>query len=150
MAQTGEKKPKHKNGQSNRIADYISNIVVHLILIYVVFNLPSWFKIFTDSFGAIAWLLAISYTAEVIVYFIYLFFDRSWFKSLTQLAINLFNLIIFYSTLVIFPFKLNAANEMIARVIIYIIIFGTFIAVLVEVSKLIKYLFAKIAEVNNE
>lgn len=150
------KKPPHsaphssRKKQGSKIPEYIFNIIIHFVLIYIIFQLSSWLSFLTPAFGAIVWLLFVSYLINIVVNGVYLIYDPAWFKALTQLFINSFNLIIFYSLLVIFPFDLNSANQVLAHIIIYIIIFGISIAVIVELIKFVKQILKYCMEVKDE
>ena len=147
MAKEEQSKIKKKR---NRTPDYIAAMVAHAILIYLFSRLPGWFSFLSESFSALLWLFYISYAAQIVFNFCYIFYDAKWFRSLTQLAVNIFSVVIFYSMLIIFPFNLNQANANIVRIIIYIVIFGVAIAVLVETIKFIAYLLTQKEEILDE
>lgn len=138
MEQQKTSKTQRQPRSGDRYAESIVNIIIHVILIFVVFNLQSWLTFLTSAFSAVAWLFYISYVLTIVANFFYLFIDSPWFKSLFQLVLNVYSIIIFYSLLKIFPFNLNEANQDIARIVIYVIIFGTTIGAIVELSRLIK------------
>lgn len=117
---------------------YIANMVIHAIFLYVIFQIRSWVTFLTDGSEAIIWMLAISYAATILLNLIYIFYYRSWFKSLSQLALNVYNIIIFYTLIKIFPFELDDNYLLIARVIIYVALFGTAIGAVVELGKFIR------------
>jgi len=127
----------HKEGRSS----YIANIIIHVILIYVLGRLTSWFSFLNDSFNIILWLLYLSCFATIVINIIYLFFDQDWFKSASKLFLNLFSSIIIYTIIVIFPFDIAQSNVIITNIILYIILFGTIIGAIVELIRFINFIF---------
>lgn len=124
--------------KDNRTPGYVANIIIHIILLYIIFNIRYWVGFLTDGVEAIIWMLAISYGATIILNFIYIFYDGLWFRSLTQVALNVYNIVIFYTMLKIFPFDLDTNYQIVARVIIYVVICGTAIGAIVEFSRFIR------------
>lgn len=145
-----DQKEKISKKKRNMTPDYIAAMVAHAILIYLFSRLTSWFDFLTESFNALLWLFYISYAAQIVFNFCYIFYNAKWFRAVTQLATNIFSAVIFYSMLVIFPFNLNEANANIVRIIIYVVIFGVSIAILVETVKLVAYLLTQQEELLDE
>jgi hypothetical protein len=128
-------------GDLARRSGYVIAIAVNVVMLYVVNNLLAWniLPFLTDDFGRVLWLIDISLLATIMVNFIYLAYDRSWFRSLGQIGLNLISLVVAVRMYQVFPFDFSGSTfdwTQIARVVIIFTILGTTIGALVEAVKL--------------
>jgi hypothetical protein len=128
-------------GDLARRSGYVIAIAVNVVMLYVVNNLLAWniLPFLTDDFGRVLWLIDISLLATIMVNFIYLAYDQSWFRSLGQIGLNLISLVVAVRMYRVFPFDFSGSTfdwTQIARVVIIFTILGTTIGAIVEAVKL--------------
>ncbi|MGZ8755948.1 MAG: hypothetical protein ACXW15_12260 [Acidimicrobiia bacterium] len=124
-----------------RRSGYVVAIAVNIFMLYVVNNLLAWdiLPFLTDDFGRVLWLIDISLLATIMVNFMYLSYDRSWFRSLGQIGLNLISLVVAVRMYQVFPFDFSGSTfdwTQIARVVIIFTILGTAVGAILEASKL--------------
>jgi len=127
----------------NRAGDYIFEIIVNIILIYLWGRLPQWFSFLNDSFYAVLPLFYISFTLTIVVNTVLIIASDTKLAHLLKTATNLIAVIVLTSIYYIFPFDFSSYSgnwELVARIIILLAIFGTTIATIVE---LIATIFSK-------
>jgi hypothetical protein len=130
-----------KPSDLTRRSGYVIAIAVNVVMLYVVNNLLAWnlLPFLTDDFGRVLWLIDISLLATIIVNFIYLAYDQSWFRSLGQIGLNLISLVVAARMYQVFPFNFSGSTfgwTQIARVVIIFTILGTAVGAIVEALKL--------------
>jgi hypothetical protein len=121
---------------------YFIGAAINVALIYVVQNLVAWawFPWLTDDFNKVVPIITASLVVSAGANLLYVFYDRQWFKSLTQLSvlgIGLAATIRFYQ---VFPFDFSSYDfewEALIRVVIVGVIVGLMIATIVEIMKLV-------------
>ena len=138
----------HKVTTRSYLPDYVANIIVHVLLLYVVSRLTTWLPFIDDGFSAVAWLLYISYSLTIAANIFYIFYDDHLLKALVQLALNLFSIVIFYTLLKVFPFNLEPAAKDTARIIIYVILFGVSVGAFAEFIKILKIISNRVKDVH--
>jgi hypothetical protein len=126
-----------------RRSGYVVAIAVNVVMLYVVNNLLAWdiLPFLTSDFGRVLWLIDISLLATIVVNFIYVAYDQSWFRSLTQVGLNLISLVVAVRMYQVFPFDFSGSSfdwTQIARVVIIFTILGTAIGAVVEAVKLVR------------
>lgn len=126
-----------------RRSGYAIAIAVNVVMLYVVNNLLAWeiLPFLTDDFGRVLWLIDISLLATIMVNLVYLAYDRSWFRSLGQIGLNLISLVVAVRMYQVFPFDFSSSTfdwTQIARVVIIFTILGTAIGAIVEAPKLVR------------
>ncbi|HKY47281.1 MAG TPA: hypothetical protein VJQ79_04775 [Acidimicrobiia bacterium] len=124
-----------------RRSGYVVAIAVNVVMLYVVNNLLAWdiLPFLTSDFGRVLWLIDISLLATIVVNFIYVAYDQSWFRALTQVGLNLISLVVAVRMYQVFPFDFSGSGfdwTQIARVVIIFTILGTAIGAVVEAVKL--------------
>jgi hypothetical protein len=124
-----------------RRSGYVIAIAVNVVMLYVVNNLLAWnlLPFLTDDFGRVLWLIDISLLATIMVNFVYLAYDQSWFRSLGQIGLNLISLVVAVRMYQVFPFDFSGSTfdwTQIARVVIIFTILGTAVGAIVEAVKL--------------
>lgn len=126
-----------------RRSGYVVAIAVNVVMLYVVNNLLAWdiLPFLTSDFGRVLWLIDISLLATIVVNFIYVAYDQSWFRSLTQVGLNLISLVVAVRMYQVFPFDFSGSSfdwTQIARVVIIFTILGTAVGAVVEAVKLVR------------
>ena len=133
-SERSEKKWQEK--RLKRKAEYISAIIINLVLIWVWTHLPAWLSFLTSSFSAVLTLFYISFVASILVNLILALNDQSAIRGLLKTALNIFNIIVLITLYYTFPFDFshyaNANWDQIVRILLLIGIFGTGVAVIVE------------------
>ena len=82
-------------------------IAVNFALIYVTNNLLSWNVPFlTERFSECLWAINLSLSVTIFINFIFLMFDRRWFRSLMQAFGNVFGFLSVYVFWRVFPLDL--------------------------------------------
>lgn len=120
---------------------YFVGAGVNVALIIVVQNLVAWdwFPWLTEDFNDVVPIITASLVVSAIANLLYLFYDRQWFKSLTQLGVlgvGLAATIRFYQ---VFPFDFSAYEfqwDTVAKAVLIIGIVGSAIGIIAEFSKL--------------
>ena len=124
-----------------RRSGYVVAIAVNVVMLYVVNNLLAWdiLPFLTNDFGRVLWLIDISLLATIIVNLMYVAYDRSWFRSLGQIGLNLISLVVAVRMYQVFPFDFSGSTydwTQIVRVVIIFTILGTAVGAIVEAFKL--------------
>jgi len=120
-------------------SEFIGDIIVSIILLYIVNNLLSWnISFIASSFQDVLWIFNISIGATIIVNIIFLAYHPGWFRSITQIVLNALSFYVCYSLYTIFPFIFSQTAYVI---IVKMILLGAMVVLvitsLVEVLKLI-------------
>lgn len=130
---------------SGRRIGYAIAIAINAAFLYIVHNLLEWdwVPFLTTDFNRVLGILTASLILTIAVNVLYLGYDASWFKSLTQ-AITLFvSLLVTIRIFNVWPFDFSTTTfnaTWLARLILMVAIVGTSVAILVEVSKFIRAL----------
>ena len=112
--------PENKLPSSARQFGYIVSIFVNILFIYIANNLLNWdFQLFTEDFAKVLWAVNLSLGVTIFINFIFIFFDRKWFKNLMQALGNVFGFISAYVFWRVFPLNLT---ESIARLVNFALI----------------------------
>ena len=130
-------------GDLARRSGYVIAIAVNVVMLYVVNNLLAWniLPFLTDDFGRVLWLIDISLLATILVNFIYLAYDQSWFRSLGQIGLNLISLVVAVRMYQVFPFDFSGSSfdwTQIARVVITFTILGSAVGAIAEAWKFVR------------
>ncbi len=89
-----------------RISEYVGAIVANGVLLFVLNNLLGWNVPFlTESYKNCLWAIDISLGAIIIVNFVFIFFDKDWFKHLLQVFTSIASFISLCVIHAIFPFE---------------------------------------------
>ena len=136
QAAGSEAKPARKVG-------YLVAVVVN-VAIWVVVNVrPGWRELpfLTEDFLDVVWLVNLSLVTSALVNLVYLFYDPAWFKSVSQIGLLAIGLAASIRTWQFFPFDFSSYMfpwDAMARVLLGLAIFGSFVAIVVEIVKLTK------------
>jgi len=101
MEGPGNIMPEHRR----RISEYIGAIIANGFLIFALNNLYKWGVPFlTESYRNCIWAIDVSLGAVITVNFVFIFFDRDWFKHLLQIFTSAASFMSLYVIHSIFPF----------------------------------------------
>jgi hypothetical protein len=138
----GSIKEEHfrENSQKNRkIIDHTVSIVVSIILLFIFNSLLSWrIPFLTDSYIKCLWAIDLSIGSTIIVNFVFLFYEKEWFRHLMHLFLDIFAMIAAYTIYSIFPFSFTEKVwQNIANIVLIVIIVVTGFSIIYEIIKTI-------------
>ncbi len=114
---------------------YFVTIAANIFLVYVANNLLNWnISFITEDFAQCLWAINLSLAVTIFINFIFIFFDRKWFKQLMQAFGNVFGFISTYVIWRVFPFDFS--NSM-TRIVNFALIFALGAIVLSTMVELI-------------
>lgn len=125
-------------GHKGKITEYVANIVINTILIYVWGNLVQWLPFLTDEFYKVLRLFYISFALTILANVLFLVYDGRVFKHLIKFGLNAFSIYVMVTIYKIFPFDFSTYSgdwNQIVRILLVLAIFGTAIGSLVELLK---------------
>jgi hypothetical protein len=129
-----------ENSQKNRkIIDHTVSIVVSIILLFIFNSLLSWrIPFLTDSYIKCLWAIDLSIGSTIIVNFVFLFYEKEWFRHLMHLFLDIFAMIAAYTIYSIFPFSFTEKVwQNIANIVLIVIIVVTGFSIIYEIIKTI-------------
>ena len=126
----------HKN---RRIIDHAVSIVVSIVLLFIFNSLSSWHIPFlTDSYIKCLWAIDLSIGSTIIVNFVFLFYEKEWFRHLMHLFLDIFAIITVYTIYSVFPFSFTAnVWQNTANIVLIVIIVITGFSIIYEIIKTI-------------
>ena len=114
------KMPQNKMPSSARQFGYIVSIMVNIALIYIANNFLNWnIPFLTKDFAQCLWAVNLSLGVTIFINFIFIFFDRKWFKNLMQAFGNVFAFISGFVFWRVFPLNLS---DSLARIVNFALI----------------------------
>jgi hypothetical protein len=124
-----------------RKVGYLVSVIVNVIIWVVVNVRPGWrdLPFLTEDYLDIAWLVNLSLVTGAVVNLIYLFYDPAWFKSVSQIVVLAVGMAASIRTWQFFPFDFSSYLfpwDSITRVLLWLAIFGSAVAIVVELVKL--------------
>jgi hypothetical protein len=101
MEEPENKVPQHRR----KILEYIGAIIANGFILFALNNLYNWGVPFlTESYQNCIWAMDFSLGTVILVNFIFIFFDRDWFKHLLQVFTSAASFLALYVINGIFPF----------------------------------------------
>lgn len=132
---------KETVSKKKKSTEYIAAIIVNIVLIFVFNNLLKWnVSWLTSEFFIPLAVLNVSFASTIVLNLLYLAYDAKWFRALGNLFVDLISLAAVASLLQVFPFSLSSNYEYWGRIILIAALIGTFIAILVELVRLLLYI----------
>ena len=122
---------------------YLAAALVNLALLVVVNNLLGWgwLPFLTADFGGLLWMIDISLGASTLLNLIYLAYDPAWFKSVTQMGLNLISIWVTAQLYQVFPFDFSAYRfdwAILIRAALILVILATSFATVVELVRFLR------------
>jgi hypothetical protein len=94
------------SGHRRKISEYIGAIIANGFILFALNNLYNWGVPFlTESYRNCLWAINVSLGAVIIVNFVFIFFDRDWFKHLLQVFTSGASFMALYVINAVFPFS---------------------------------------------
>lgn len=119
-------------------ASFVFAIIANIILIYVVNQIPYWnLSFIASSWIQTLWILNLSLIITIMGNFLFLLYNPKWFRSLVQIVMNVFVFLAIQTLYTVFPFTLSSTMAMVVVILLILMMVGVFIAILVEVVKLV-------------
>ena len=129
------KMPQNKMPSSARQFGYIVSIMVNIALIYIANNFLNWnIPYLTKDFAQCLWAINLSLGVTIFINFIFIFFDRKWFKNLMQAFGNVFAFISGFVFWRVFPLNLS---DSLARIVNFALIIALGVIVLSTMIELL-------------
>jgi hypothetical protein len=130
-----------KERAARKIA-YGASVVVNLVMLFVINNLLEWdwFRFLTTDFGPMLWLINVSLVATVLINLVWLGYDPVWFRSLSQIGLNLISAVVTIRMYQVFPFDFSAYEfnwAPVARLAIILTMVGLALGTITELVKLV-------------
>jgi hypothetical protein len=145
MTQTGSAASEQRRPLATRRLGYVVAVAVNIGLLYVVNNLLEWGvpEFLTDDFERVLPIMNFSIVVTMLVNLVYLFFDPTWFKSVTQIVLSVIGLIVVVRLYRVFPFDYSAYEfyefewEVVTRVVLVLIMIGISIGIIVTTARFV-------------
>jgi len=120
---------------------YAIAIGVNAAMIYIANHLLAWeFPPFlTQDFERVLTIINVSLGASMVANLMYIVYDDAWFKSLSQVGVNLIGLAATIRIWQVFPFDFTPYAvdwSLVARFVLVVALVGTAIGTVVEIGKL--------------
>jgi len=116
---------------------------MNLVFLYVANNLLAWdlLSFLTAAFGSVVWLINLSLAATILANVVWLGYDAPWFKSLSQIGVNLISAVVSIRMYQVFPFDFSQSQfdwAPITRLVIILTFVGVALATIAELTKLVR------------
>ena len=119
---------------------YFLSIVINFGLLYVANNLLNWnINFLTADFSKVLWVINLSFSVTIFTHFIFLFFDRKWFKNLMQALENVFAFISGFIFRQVFPLDVSSSLARLINIGLIILLVIILISILSELISAIKH-----------
>lgn len=119
---------------------YIVTILINLALMYAANHLLEWNVPFlTDDFVQCLWAINLSFGATIFINFIFMVFDRRWFRSLMESINSVFSFISGYVFYRVFPLNLPEGIGRWANMGLVILLVIILISILAQLFNAVKY-----------
>ncbi len=131
-----------KSGPTVRKTSYTAAVVVNLVMLFVINNLLSWdwFRFLTADFGPLLWLINVSLVATILINLVWLGYNPVWFRSLSQIGLNLISALVTVRMYQVFPFDFSTYEfdwAPLVRLVIILAMVGLALGTITELFKLV-------------
>lgn len=118
---------------------YFISIVINFLMMYAANNLLNWkVPYLTERFSECLWAVNLSLGVSIFIHFVFMVFNRKWFRSFMQALANVFSLISVYVFRDVFPLDLSDSMERMVNLGLVIILILTLLSIFVELFNSIK------------
>ena len=118
---------------------YFVSIMINVLMIYAASNLLRWnVPYLTERFSECLWAVNLSLGVSIFIHFIFMVFDRKWFRSLMQALANVFSLVSVYVFREIFPLDLSESMERMVNLGLVILLILILLSIFIELFNSIK------------
>jgi len=119
---------------------YFISIAINFMVMYAANNLHKWNTPYlTNRYSEVLWAINLSLSAAIFVHFIFILFDRKWFRSLMKSLTNIFSFISVYVFRQVFPLDLSESMAKTANLGLMILILLIPLSTLIELINSIKF-----------
>lgn len=123
---------------------YFVSIVINFLMMYAANNLHNWnVPYLTERFSECLWAVNLSLGVSIFIHFIFMVFDRKWFRSFMQAIANVFSLISVYVFREVFPLDLADSMERMVNLGLVIILLLILLSIFIELFNSIKFYRSK-------
>jgi hypothetical protein len=125
-----------------RKTGYGAAVVINLVLLLVVNNFLGWrwLRFLTADFEGVLWLINVSLVATVLINLVWMGYDPEWFRSLSQIGLNLVSAVVTIRMYQVFPFDFSTYEfnwAPIVRFLIILTLVGLALGTITELVKLV-------------
>ena len=118
---------------------YFISIVINFLMMYAANNLHNWnVPYLTERFSECLWAVNLSLGVSIFIHFVFMVFNRKWFRSFMQALENVFSLISVYVFREVFPLDLSDSMERMVNLGLVIILILILLSIFVELFNSIK------------
>lgn len=134
-----------------RPAAYVGAIVANIVMVWVVNAIPGWeWPFVTTDFPAVLWAVNLSLGMQIAGNALLVFYHPRFLHHLVQAVLNAVSLLALIIVVTVYPFDFttvigDGANT-VARVLLYVALGGTAIAILVNALQALGSLFGSRSE----
>ena len=145
---TNQKTERGRPPRGARRLGYAIAIGVQTALLIVVNNLVEWdlLPFITEEFNNLVPYINVSLVAGMLVNAASIVFDPRWFRSLTQVILNVISLVVIAQTYRIFPFDFSGSDfswTALTRTILVVLMVLVTIGTIGEIAKMVRVLDTK-------
>jgi hypothetical protein len=126
--------PAHDASADLRASGYGMSVVVNAILLYVAHRMLAWgVPIVRPAFNEVLRAIDLSLGATIVANAIFLAYDASWFRQLSETLLDLLALLSVYTIYLVFPFQFDQPGWYdFATLTLLVVMFAIVIAVIVN------------------
>lgn len=131
---------------------YAVAIGVNVLLLVVVNSILGWgwFPWLTPEFGDVLPVLNLALAFNIVMNLVFMAYDEPWLKAITQIVTNVLAIVVLARIWQVYPFDFSGYDfpvdisafeldwDLVAHFILGLAIFGTTIAVVMEIVKLLR------------
>jgi len=141
-AEQGWDKYQDREHRKKGKGEYVFDLLVNLVLLWVANNLLDWnIPFLTASFEAVLAVLNISILANIIGSLLLIVHDGHWFRGFIKLIENSIGFVFILTAYIIFPFDFSIYSgfdfEILAKILLILGMVGNGIAVIVEFFRMV-------------
>jgi hypothetical protein len=145
---TSQKTERGRPPRGARRLGYAIAIGVQTSLLIVVNNLVEWdlLPFITEEFNELVPYINVSLVAGMAVNAMCIVFDPRWFRSLTQVVLNVISLVVIVQTYRIFPFDFSGSDfnwTALTRAVLIVLMVLITIGTIGEVAKMVRDMTAE-------
>lgn len=132
------KMDKFLKDKEHHRGEFIAAVIVNIICWYIANNLLNWnLSFISPTFSDVLGILNLFLITAIIINFIFIFYNASWFRNLLSIITAILGVIVAYTFLTVFPFILNDTLALALKILLVLAIIGSFIAIIVHIMKVI-------------
>lgn len=119
---------------------YIITILINLALLYAANHLLEWnVPYLTEDYNLCLWAINLSFGVTIFINFIFVVFDRRWFRSLMESINSVFSFISGFVFYRVFPLDLPEGIARWANTALVILLVVILISILAQLFNAVKY-----------